>query len=413
MFSHEQSKIVTHFMETFCDAEDRKWFQEKLLGRVALFRTLSNHKGSAECLSLRTKWINPPSYNVFEAVPLSSDVMILSNLSNCTVRVVGLARLDEHCSFQRLDGFEYTSFVPVSDKQLVIAYENSMSFWDGESDITAEVIASDGRFSRLKASLLLNNTRLVVGTDGGVVELWDLSLPAHPVHIGTSSMVGAPVSAMAAYSDDKIVIGRQDCSLEILDLKKSGRESVCDTLSGSNGSEFMKHIAISPDGRIIGSFDKHRASSIIVWKPPGQKNSQRVSAGQSCVSTIKVLANGLVVSAADDGTVKFWNFDLPEDKACVATFVLYEEPFGKVIQMHLAALPDGRVAVGSSDETGSVKILDPSRPEENMCIATLEHGEGKRINTIMIRPSSLQLVICCDDGDLRIWDFGEVAKASA
>jgi len=169
-------------------------------------------------------------------------------------------------------------------------------------------------------------------------------------------------------SDNKIIYGCADGSLNILNLSKN------------NGTNIPLRICNS------GVPENNR-----------QYGVKKCNAHKMAVSSIIQLINGSVVSCSWDGTLKIWDITTNESKSkCVMTLKGNNEYVTCVIQ-----LDDNIILSGSSDNT--LKIWDLRKELNKQCVLTL-HGHTLPV-TCAIKLNDGRIVSGSNDNTLKIWDI--------
>jgi len=223
--------------------------------------------------------------------------------------------------------------------------------WDVAVESEATVVLEAGVRVRALAALP-DGRRLAIGTTllawghdiGGCVQVWDVGCvpPSHRATIDCCS----GVTALAVLPDGRLAVGCTDGAVRIVDADAG---AVVATLTGH--TDRVSALAVLPDGAVVSGSDD---ASVRVWDVSALVCVATLVGHTSGVCSLAVLADGRLASMARDvGAVWLWDV---RARACVGVLTGHT---GDTDMRALAALPDGRLATASNDNT--IRLWD-TRP---------------------------------------------------
>ena len=263
--------------------------------------------------------------------------------------------------------------------------------WDvaAGGEATAVVRAGDP----VHALAALRDSRcLAIGTTSlhhtnGYIEFWNVGgvSPVHRATIGCSSGVWA-LAALPA-SDGRLAAGCNDCKVRIVD---GDAGAVVATLAGHTAR--VMALVVLPDGALAsGSTD----ATVRVWDVGELVCVATLTGHISEVYSMAVLADGRLASmTSGDDAVRLWDVGA---RACVGVLD------GRVTA--LAALPDGRLAIGFED--GTVQLWD-TRPA---VAATASRAAGAvPVEVVGVLAGGVWELLSLPDGRLACGGGGDIGE---
>jgi len=167
-------------------------------------------------------------------------------------------------------------------------------------------------------------------------------------------------------------------------------------------SDWVKSVAISPDGHIIvsGSRDK----TIKVWNLHTGKLSRNFAGHSDTVETVAISADGhIIVSGSHDKTIKVWNLHTGE---------LIRTLAGHPDQVYCVAISaDGQIIVsGGSEETIKVWNLHTGElirtiGEHLWWVNSADGHSHNVVKTVAISPDGQTFVSGSDDATIKVWNL--------
>ena len=143
--------------------------------------------------------------------------------------------------------------------------------------------------------------------------------------------------------------------------------------------------AVLPDGRIVTGGDDGR---VRLWDPDHPDQPVEIGHHDDRVWSVAVLPDGRIVSGGTDGRVRLWDPDHPDQPVEIG------DHHGWVISV--AVLPDGSIVSGGTD--GRVRLWDPDHPNQPVEIG---HHDDRVISVAVLPDGSI--VSGGDDGRVRLW----------
>ena len=167
-------------------------------------------------------------------------------------------------------------------------------------------------------------------------------------------------------------------------------------------SDWVKSVAISPDGHIIvsGSRDK----TIKVWNLHTGKLSRNFAGHSDTVETVAISADGhIIVSGSHDKTIKVWNLHARE---LIRTLVGHSD------QVYCVAISaDGQIIVsGGSEETIKVWNLHTGElirtiGEHLWWVNSADGHSHNVVKTVAISADGQTFVSGSDDATIKVWNL--------
>ena len=260
------------------------------------------------------------------------------------------------------------------------------------SPVGAELARLEGHTDSVRALAVLPNGRLASGADENTIRIWDVASGAGRARLQGH---GSSVRALAVLPDGRLASGSDDDkTIRIWDLA-SGAEPA--RLEGHRGS--VNALAALPDGRLASGSDDDK--TIRIWDPASGAEWARLeghSPWVGWVNALAVLPDGCLASGSCDKTIRIWDLS-----RCVERSRL--EGNG----LSLVMLPNGRLASGSVD--GTIRIWDPTSGAELVRIEgngdSVDVGQGLRGTDPGVPLAALpdgRLASGSTNKTIRIWD---------
>jgi WD40 repeat protein/uncharacterized caspase-like protein len=223
-----------------------------------------------------------------------------------------------------------------------IGREDTIKIWD---PVTGQLVRSlIGRHSGHSIGLSKDGTRLVSGSSGVAMSLWNVSQPKAQREI---------------------------------DLRRESR-FVADS------------VAISPDGKLIAAGGRDNA--IKLWDAATGRELFTLNGHRKSIRDLAFSPNNkLLASAGSDADIKLWSVATGQE---VKTLVGHSDDVSAI-----AFSSDGKkLASGSLDRTVLIWNLATGNPE----VAYL--GHQRRVNAVSISPDGRKVASGSEDGEIRIWE---------
>ncbi len=293
------------------------------------------------------------------------------------------------------------SYSPDGKSLVTSGYDGTLRVWDADS-------SHDARFRtivqlRSPLSAVAFNPvdgGLAFAEQGGAVHVWDAT-SGRETEVFVLKPEAGPNLGLAFSPDGKNLAGafgdwREEIPghVKIWDL---ATRRLIHTLDGQIGA--CTSLAFSPDGRFIaaGGGATHRRSSIKIWNSRtgleqwdlGGAHGHQHGGG----AVVFGFGGNLVVSAASDDVVKFWDMSsgnwLRDGRASDA---------GR--SCHIAISPDGR-RIASTGKDKDLKVLETTTGE---VLFTLR-GHTDTSRCLVISPDGKRLASAGQDRTVKIWDM--------
>jgi WD40 repeat protein len=215
------------------------------------------------------------------------------------------------------------------------------------------------------ALAVLPDGRIASGSADSTLRVWN---PARPGDVLVLEGHTRAVTALAVLPDGRIASGSVDNTLRVWNLARPG-----DVLVLEGHTRAVTALAVLPDGLIAsGSED----NTVRVWSP-AWRDAALVLHGSGSVRALTLLPDGRIAGAGD-GTVHVW---IPAHLG--KRLSLSGEHMSFVAA--LAALPDGRIALGSNDDT--VRVWNPAqRPRPRRAARWANCFRGWRQHRARVEP---------------------------
>lgn len=254
------------------------------------------------------------------------------------------------------DHGEPISALVVTDGGLVVSSGlRSLRLWNPHA---AEV--SRGELGRvdghLKQLVAARHGLVISGEEDGTVRLWDTRDPGTPA--GALREPGGLLFALAVGPNGRVVTGGVIDDDPRWGLHPPGGSQLWDLRAPGTPSSELGELpepvlaaAITGEGRVVFAV----AGELSIWDPRGDRPAAPLGAHGHQVRALAVTTGGLIVSGGDDGAVRTWNPQAPDDP-------------GRDLGRHdgavlrLTVTPAGLVV--SSGDDGTVRVWDPRAAAE-------------------------------------------------
>lgn len=332
------------------------------------------------------------------------------------------------------DGVMCVQFCDSNNVVITGSYDKTVRVWSLE---TGEELRQLTGHTRCVRALQFDNMKLVTGAMDHTLKIWDW-------HTGKCirTLEGHRGGVLSLHFNSRVLAsGSTDCTIRVWNFQAGE----CCTLTGH--TEWVNSVRICPNDRLLVSgsddstiriWDLHTRSctkvlqghvgqvQIVLPSPKGFKHrlgsdampssqgsqdrvnrsntsrqfpfrpacaseegDQQRSTAQSADTNPGSLSDTpIIVSAALDNTIKFWDFA----GTCLRTL------FGHVEGVWTLAFDNLRVVSGSHDRT--VRIWDM---ESGKCMHALE-GHSGPVTAVAL--GDTKIISASDDGEVRIWDYG-------
>ncbi|OAA21781.1 WD domain, G-beta repeat-containing protein [Frankia sp. EI5c] len=314
----------------------------------------------------------------------------------------------------------------------------------------------------LTAALRPDGRLLAAGTDGGTIELWDLTDPASPSHVRTIANIGDWVYSVAFSPDGKVLAGGiGDGRVRLWDVAGPARASTLATVTVHR--DRVRSVAFAPGGDLLAAGGDD--GQIVLWRVSDPAHPQQLWLADGATAGIRTVAfspNGQTFAfGGNDGTVRLWNAADPAHPAAGPTLrggggggsggsggggggtveSVAFSPAGSALaagaidgSVHLWRLgPAGPVDLGSTPgglggvtsvafgadgnllvsagEDSTVRVTDVSAPASPVPLIDLR-GHTKAVNEVLFTPGARTVVSASGDGSIRLWtiDPGVLAR---
>ncbi|KAH8826476.1 WD40 repeat-like protein [Flagelloscypha sp. PMI_526] len=228
-----------------------------------------------------------------------------------------------------------------------------------------------------------DNERIISGTNGNVVEIWDAQSGQQLAQLNGHG--GCVLSVALSPDGKRIVSGSEDTTVRIWDAS-SGKQ--LQKLNGHDNWDWS--VAFSPDGKRIvsGSID----GTVRIWDASSGKQRQKLNGHDNFVRSVAFSPDGKrIVSGSNDGTVRIWDASSGKQLQKLNGHDDYVQS--------VVFSPDGkRIVSGSTDRT--VRIWDASSGKQLQNL----NGHGSTVKSVAFSPDSKRVVSGSIDRTVRIWD---------
>lgn len=333
---------------------------------------------------------------------------IVSGSNDCTLRVWNVAS----CICLRVinghtDAVTCLALLP--DGRIVSgSNDKALRVWNAASGKCECVL--EGHASSVLCICVLADGRCVSGADDSELRVWNVASGACD-RILKGHKWG--VCCLSALSDGRIVSGSYDTMLRVWDVASS----IClRELSGH--TENINCVSSLPDGGIVSGSDD---GTLRLWNATSGACRRILKSHVTAVICVSVLPDGRIVSGAECAT--------EDDK----TLIVWDLSIGAASEHELAGhrsetvscisyLRDGRIVTGSGDnknanaKLGTLSVWDMTAASafvlakrDHLCERQLK-GHTKKVSCLTALPDD-RVVSGSDDGTLRVWDTGNVARS--
>ncbi|MDG3017158.1 WD40 repeat domain-containing protein [Speluncibacter jeojiensis] len=254
---------------------------------------------------------------------------------------------------------------------------------------------------------LSGNGRLLAAanSNGGHVQLWDTTDPAHPVPAGQPLDLRTRYTDQLAFSPDGRILatGSDDRNIQLWDVADPQHPTPLGAqLTGSTA--WVNAFVFSPDGRIIAGASSD--DKVYLWNASdavGGAPIAELTGHTGPVDAVAFSPDGhSLASAGDDQTIRLWDVRDPHRPT----------PLSGPIDGHTSTIrslsfaPSGRtLASGADDQTVRLwNVTDPRRPE---AIGDSFADRGVVRWQVAFDPAGHYLAATGEGGVLRLWSLDE------
>jgi WD40 repeat protein len=275
-----------------------------------------------------------------------------------------------------------------------IGREDTIKIWD---PVTGQLVRSlIGRNSGHSIGLSKDGTRLVSGSSGVSLSLWNVSQAKAQREIDIRRESRFVPDRVALSPDGKLIAGGgRDNAIKLWDAD-TGRELF--TLTGHRKS--IRDLVFSPDNKLLASASQD--ADVKVWSVTTGQEMKTLTAHSGGVSAIAFSADGKkLASGSQDRMILIW--DIATGESDVA-YMGHQESVNAV-----AFSRDGKKLVSGSDD-GEIRIWEvPSRGPQaepqaiSRPLYTLTGHKG-RIYSLTFNSDGKLLVSGSSDSSMKLWD---------
>jgi WD40 repeat protein/uncharacterized caspase-like protein len=276
-----------------------------------------------------------------------------------------------------------------------IGREDTVKIWD---PVTGQLVRSLlGRNSAYSIALSNDGSRLISGSSGSSVSLWDVS-QAEPLRkfMATSADSRFVPDRVALSPDGRLIAaGGRDSTIKLLNVD-TGRELF--TLKGHKKG--IWDLAFSPNGELLASAGQD--ATIKLWSVATGQELRTLMSHSGGVGSIAFSPNGKkLASGSQDRMILVWNVDTGDSDGA------YLGHQGWVNTV--AFSPDGK-KLASGSEDGEIRIWQVASPgpqgEPVVIKSPLQTltGHVGRINSITFSADGKLLVSGGIDASMKLWD---------
>ena len=309
-----------------------------------------------------------------------------------------------------LKGQSVSCLAVLPDCRLAGGNDRTVRLWNAAycGEATAVLEGHGGPVQAL--AVLPGGRHLAVGVAAGVegekgeIVVWDTSVK-QPTRCATINC-GNGVMGLAVLLDGRLAAGCYDGKVRLVEVGADAGAVVA-TLIGH--TEFVYALGVLPDGILAsGSFD----STVRLWDVGAQSCVATLAGHTDKILSLAVLADGRLASASWDKSVRLWNV---ATRTCVG--VLEDGIVGVAMPATaLAALPDGRLAIGSA---GCIIWLWDTRPTAAGATGAVAEADGnaspvvlyghtEAVSALLPLPGG-RLVSVSWDKTVRLWRLPKAA----
>ncbi len=373
-------RLAAYFESQATRQGDRAIYSKRCLSELPYQLRFANEKAQLDQILESPDWIEQ-KFNAFGTQTVANDYEQfghgeLQQLIGRTLRLVwGICARDKRQLLAQLHGrlMAYQDAAPfcATARQLVqkpalLTSLASLTLAD------AELMRLEGHSGYVNALTVLPGGRLASGSNE--IILWDTNTGEELARLHGHRH---KVLALAVLPDDFLASG-DDNTIRLWNIRSAAEVA---RLEGHSGPVWA--LVVLPGGRLLsGSYD----STIRIWDFNSGAEVLRLK-GQGPVTALAVLPERRLASS-DDDTIRLWDLNTGAELA------ILKGHFHKVTT--LAALPDGRLASGSTDKT--IRLWDAKSGSE---IARFD-GDTE-VESLIPLPDG-RLASGSGGGTVRLWD---------
>ncbi len=230
-------------------------------------------------------------------------------------------------------------------------------------------------------------TQLAVGTDDGVIRLWDLSTGTRRVLKGN---VGTVLTLAFSPDGKQLASAGGDSDNFVFDvvLWNVGEGRIVATFKGHFNT--ISSVAFSPNGKILASAAAD--NSIRLWDAPSGKPQEitRLQGDRAFHAIAFHPKDNVIVSGGADEMVRIW--DVASGKARIL-----KGHDGAVLTVAMS--PDGKTVASASSDNDVIKLWDVATSRNTANLA----GHQTEIRAVAFNHDGTYLVSGSADGVLKLW----------
>ncbi|WP_239336174.1 caspase family protein [Frankia sp. CiP3] len=250
---------------------------------------------------------------------------------------------------------------------------------------------------------------LIIGTGDGTTQLWDVSQPDHRRKLADVVAHSPPTftqGVTASWLDDGerlLYLLGQDGVLGMFDLADPAHPVGLGTVSGIG--TVIQSAAASPDGRTLLASDLGVPSLWAVGaRPPEATRLARLPRHDGPLNTAVFSPDGRLLALGwQDGTTEVWDVtdrSHPRRQAVLA-------PAGRPAVLSAAFSPEGHtLATGTDDAQARLwDLTDPTHPYQTAGLS----GHGGAVRAVVFSPDGRSLATGSTDRSVVLWDIADRA----
>ncbi|MFI6170633.1 hypothetical protein ACIBCN_27880 [Nocardia sp. NPDC051052] len=263
------------------------------------------------------------------------------------------------------------------------AEDNTFQLWDTTDPVqptpVGRIPAAPGYLQscsncRTFARFSPDGRTLAILSYARVVQLWDVTDPAHPTLRGPTLALNTRDASFLGYSPDgrTLAIGHDDKTAQLWDVADPAHPAPLGLLSGH--TSYLTATEFSPDGKTLASSSTDRTIRLWNVSNPNQPTPIAILSGHTNrVMAVAFSPDGhTLASASIDHTIRLWNITDPSQPTPIAVLTGHTNGVNT-----LAFSPDGKnLASASTDHTIRLwNVASPVRPEPSGQLLTT-HGDA-------------------------------------
>jgi WD40 repeat protein len=366
-----------------------------------------------------TSWVS--------AFALTADGRVVSASHDRTLRVWDLETARELAVMAGHEGIVEAVAITGDGRAVSGSADRTLRVWDIETGTQLAVLA--GHEDRIRAIAITGDARAVSASSDGTLRIWELDNRSSPA-VGHRESV----TAITFTGDGRIVSGANDWTLRVWDGATGRQLRVLDPVIGDplsvaatprwaifrcgdvldergdfgvwdleadepvafeGHSDSVNDFAVTADGQIVSA---SQDGTLRVWDVQTARELLVLAGHESGVRAVALTGDGRAVSASEDGTLRVWHLATGRELALLA---------GHEDGVSVVAVTGGGRAVSGSDD-GTLRIWDIATGTE---LAVLSRVAGTITTLLCTRDG--RLVSLSENGTIRSWDVDKVSALAA